>query len=89
MTRPAPAPSLRRALLARALAGLLAAWIAVAAWVYLDASHELEELLDAHLAQAAALLVVQHSVAAPGDEAGRPDPPVLHGYGPQVAYQVL
>ena len=38
-----------------------ALWIATAAYAWIEASHELDELLDTHLAQAAALLVAQAS----------------------------
>ena len=35
-------------------------WCATAAWLWFDTSHELDELFDAHLAQAAAMVVAQH-----------------------------
>ena len=34
-------------------------WLAVAVWAWVDARHEVDELMDSHLAQAAAILVVQ------------------------------
>jgi hypothetical protein len=34
-------------------------WLLATVWTWYDARHELDELLDGHLAQAAALLVVQ------------------------------
>ncbi|NBW49711.1 MAG: two-component sensor histidine kinase, partial [Betaproteobacteria bacterium] len=42
-------------------AGVALVWLAAAAWTWVDARHELDELLDSHLTQAAALLVVQQS----------------------------
>jgi len=80
-----------RSLQARLLA--LVAGIAVVVWVialvatWLDLRHELDELLDGHLAQAAALLVVQQ--AEIGDDAHRLDAPSLHRYAPKVAFQVF
>jgi two-component system sensor histidine kinase QseC len=53
-----------------------------------DARHELDELLDGHLAQAAALLVVQQARDVEEDEHA-PDAPVLHKYAPKVAFQVF
>ena len=52
-----------------------------------DARHELDELLDGHLAQAAALLVVQQAGELEDDRAA--DAPVLHKYAPKVAFQVF
>jgi two-component system, OmpR family, sensor histidine kinase QseC len=83
----------------------LSLWLATAAITWLDASHELDELLDSHLAQAAALLVAQQI----GDAAERaeraegsdrfehgdrdmhdhPEPLPLHRYAPRVAFQVF
>jgi two-component system sensor histidine kinase QseC len=50
-----------------------------------DAQNEIDELLDGHLAQAAALLLVQ----AQGDHDDVSDTPVLHKYAPQVVFQVF
>ncbi len=61
-------------------------WLAAAALTWWDAAHELDELLDSHLAQAAALLVAQE-VVAPDDD-GLADAPTLHHYAPRVAFQV-
>lgn len=66
-------------------AGLL--WVTVAALVWRDTQHELDELLDAHLAQAAALLVAQQLPDL--DEGHGVDAPVLHRYAPRVAFQVF
>ncbi len=52
-------PSLRARLLALLLAAVAAAWVVVVAFSYRDARHELGEMLDAHLAQSAALLMAQ------------------------------
>jgi two-component system sensor histidine kinase QseC len=82
-----------RSLQGRLLVGLLGAvvlvWLATATVTWLDARHELDELLDSHLAQAAALLVVQQAAELGEDEDARTtDTPQLHRYSPQVAFQV-
>lgn len=69
--------------------GLVAVvWMLAAVLTWYDARHELDELLDGHLAQAAALLVMQQ--AKPADEdAEVADAPSLHKYAPRVAFQVF
>ena len=52
-------PSLQRRVLAWVLGAVAAVWLATAVMTWVDVRHELDELLDSHLAQAAALLVVQ------------------------------
>ena len=51
--------SLQGRLLVLVLGLVTGAWLVTAALTWIDVRHELEELLDSHLAQAAALLVVQ------------------------------
>jgi two-component system sensor histidine kinase QseC len=65
------------------LAALL--WLGAAGVAWLDAKHQIDELLDGHLAQAAALLVLQ---AHDADE-DVSDARSLHKYAPQVAFQVF
>ncbi len=79
--------SLQGRLLAMVLGLVVAVWLATATMTWIDARHELDELLDGHLAQAAALLVVQQ--AAPAEEDDGIDAPVLHRYAPKVAFQVF
>ena len=79
--------SLQGRLLALVTGALLAVWAATATLTWLDAQHELDELLDGHLAQAAALLVVQQAAELDDDSAGV-DAPQLHRYAPRVAFQV-
>ena len=50
--------------------------------------HELDELLDSHLAQAAALLVAQQAGEIEDDDHGI-NAPSLHRYAPKVAFQVF
>jgi len=80
--------SLQGRLLAGVLALVVAVWLATAALTWFDARHEIDELLDGHLAQAAALLVVQQSHEA-GEDHQEYDTPTLHRYAPKVAFQVF
>jgi two-component system sensor histidine kinase QseC len=78
--------SLKQRLLALALAAITLVWLGAAAFTYLDAREEFDEVLDAHLAQAASLLVVQatHDL----DELETEHAPLLHKYARRVAFQV-
>jgi two-component system sensor histidine kinase QseC len=80
--------SLQQRLLTRTLGGVLVVWGVTAAFVWFEAQHEVDELLDAHLAQSAALLVVQQN-ATPEDDEPLLDAPTLHKYAHRVAYQVF
>ena len=51
--------SLKRRLLLGILAAVALVWLATAAYSYLEARHEINELLDAHLARSASLIVAQ------------------------------
>ncbi len=90
--------SLQARLLALLLLLVTLVWLGAAWFVWEDASHELDELLDGHLAQSAALLIVQQT--AQGNWAGESDnhgeeedhvedAPSLHKYAPRVAFQVF
>lgn len=79
--------SLQARLLALVLGLVAIVWLGAAIATWIDARHELDELLDGHLAQAAALLVVQQ--AGEGDEDDLADAPSLHKYAPSVAFQVF
>jgi two-component system sensor histidine kinase QseC len=83
------APSLRRRLLALVLSLVGAVWLATAALTFFDVRHELDELLDGHLAQAAALLVVQQAAHFDDEDEEAPEAPLLHPYAPKVAFQVF
>jgi two-component system sensor histidine kinase QseC len=80
--------SVRRRLLVLVLGAVAACWLLAVAATWLDARHELDELLDGHLAQAAALLLAPQGGDGDGDEHGV-DAPVLHRYAPKVAFQVF
>jgi two-component system sensor histidine kinase QseC len=78
--------SLQSRLLLALLSLLTLVWLGAAMMISNEVSHELDELLDGHLAQAAALLVVQQ--AHPGEDDVE-DAPSLHKYAPKVAFQVF
>ncbi len=80
--------SLQGRLLVLVLGLVAGVWIAVAAATWIDVRHELDELLDSHLAQAAALLVVQQAHEMEDDDQ-HVDAPTLHRYAPKVAFQVF
>lgn len=81
------APSLQGRLLALVLGTVLVVWLAALALAFADTRHELDELLDSHLAQAASLLLAQP--AATGDEDAHRDAPLLHHYAQRTAFQVF
>lgn len=82
--------SLQARLLALVLGLVTVVWLGAAAMTWADARHELDELLDGHLAQAAALLVVQQGGEMDHDDDDEvADAPSLHKYAPRVAFQVF
>lgn len=78
--------SLRLRLLVLVLAATAAVWIGTVVMSWIDARHEVDELLDAHLAQAAALLIAQTSQDI--DEIDLEHAPLLHRHARKVAFQV-
>lgn len=78
--------SLKQRLLALVLAAITLVWLGAAAFTYLDAREEFDEVLDAHLAQAASLLVAQASHDL--DELETEHAPLLHKYARRVAFQI-
>lgn len=78
--------SLQLRLLVLLLVSITLVWLAVAVWAWVDARHEVDELMDSHLAQAAAILVVQPLNIEGGEV---PDAPALHRYNARVAFQVF
>ena len=84
-----PAPySLQNRLVVLVLGLLAAVWSATAAVVWFDARHEVEEILDSHLAQAAAFVVAQYQHDRPGNDL-QVDMPPLHRYAYKTAIQVF
>ena len=98
MTRLPPLKSLQARLLALLLVMVTGVWLGAAVLTWVDASDELDDLLDGHLAQSAALLVAQQTGHDPevSDDASpvakddqQPGAPALHKYAPRVAFQVF
>lgn len=87
--------SLQARLLALLLLLVTLVWLGAAGFIWIDASDELDELLDGHLAQSAALLIVQqagHGGNTASEALEREpveDAPSLHKYAPRVAFQVF
>ncbi len=96
--------SLQARLLSTVLVSLLLVWLAAVLFTWLDTRHELDELLDSHLVQSAALLVAQQTRELDDDDErddrhrhrdgerhsrALKDAPVLHRYAPRVAFQVF
>jgi len=90
-----PLKSLQARLLALLLLLVTLVWLGAAGFIWVDASDELDELLDGHLAQSAALLIVQqagHGGESSSEASEREpveDAPSLHKYAPRVAFQVF
>jgi len=80
--------SLQGRLLVLVLGLVVGVWLATSVMTWIDVRHELDELLDSHLAQAAALLVVQQAREIEDDD-HQLDAPTLHRYAPKVAFQVF
>ena len=78
--------SLQTRLLTMVLALLTLVWLGAALFTWSDTRHEVDELLDGHLAQAAALLMVQQTRSDEDDVVDAPSP---HKYAPDVTFQVF
>lgn len=78
--------SIKRRILLLALAAIVLAWLAAAAYTYHEAQHELEEMLDAHLAQSASLLLAQSSHEI--EEIETEHAPLLHRYARHISFQI-
>ncbi len=79
--------SLHARLLAPLLLLVAVIWLGAAVLTLVEAREELDDLLDGHLAQTAALLVVQQ--ASSDDHDSIKNAPSLHKYAPQVAFQIF
>jgi two-component system sensor histidine kinase QseC len=78
--------SIRRRLLLALLATTLLVWGATLLFSYRDTRHELDELLDAHLAQSTSLLIAQ--INHETDEIDVEHPPRPYHYQRKVAFQI-
>ena len=81
-----PAYSLQGRLAWLLLGLLVAVWGVTAAIVWFDARHEVEEILDSHLAQAAALIIAQQDTSGNDRQI---DAPALHRYAYKTTIQVF
>jgi two-component system sensor histidine kinase QseC len=88
MSQPAQAYSLRRRLLFALLGSVALVWLATAVFSYFDARHELDELLDAHLAQSVSLLLAQTDRELESEEIDTEHMPQLHQRARSVAIQM-
>lgn len=79
-------PSIRRRLLLGLLAATLVAWAGALFLSYRDTRHELNEVLDAYLAQSTSLLIAQ--LGAEVDDTDAEHAPLLHRYSRKVVFQV-
>ena len=79
------AGSLQARLLRRMFLFAALVWLGAAAMAYRNARMELDALLDGHLAQSAALLMLQ----ANDDDDDVSEIPIAHKYVPQVAFQIF
>lgn len=93
-----PIKSLQTRLLSLLLLLVTLVWLCAAVLTWMDTSDELDDLLDGHLAQSAALLVAQQtghgtekkSKDGKKDESDHVhDAPSFHKYAPRVAFQVF
>lgn len=78
--------SIQGRLLALLMGLMVYVWVAATILTWYDAQHELDELLDSHLAQAASLLLIQ---SESNEHEHMIDAPTLHRYAPRVAFQVF
>lgn len=78
--------SLKQRLLILVLSTVCLVWLAAAAFTYWDAKQELEQVLDAHLAQASTLLIAQSAEEL--DDLEEETAPLLHKYSRRVAFQI-
>jgi two-component system sensor histidine kinase QseC len=79
-------PSLQARLLALALGATAVVWGATVAITWVDAREEIDEVMDAHLAQAAALLIVQ--LGEEIEDIELEHAPTLHRDARAVAFQI-
>lgn len=86
MKSTAPMQSLQKRLVTRVLGLMMLVWLIISLLAWDDVHHEMEELLDAHLAQAAAFVRQQAPLVDVGSVA---EVPTLHQYAPRVAFQVF
>ncbi len=82
--------SLQKRLLTMVLSAVCVVWVVSVTMTLIDARHELDEVLDGHLSQVAALLVYQqtHNDGDIDDDDSL-EAPTLHKYAPKMAFQIF
>lgn len=83
-----PLTTLRGRLVIAILGVVTTTWLVLAATSYFQTQHEVDEVLDAHLAQTAGLLITLVSSEKEMQEDGEHSPPLLR-YQPTIAFQIL
>jgi two-component system, OmpR family, sensor kinase len=86
MAKPRAPRSLARDLVILIVGSVALAWLATALVSYVEARHELDELLDAHLTQVASLVLAEASEDSRIVDAEHA--PQLHRYGRRVTFQL-
>ena len=86
MAEPRGPPSIARQLLVVLVGAVALTWIVTALVSYVEARHEVEELLDAHLAQLASLVLAEAGREARTVDAEHAES--LHRYARRVAFQL-
>lgn len=81
--------SLQKRLLLLVLSAVCVVWILSVALTLIDARHELDEVLDGHLSQVAALLVFQQTHDNSNSDDKSLEAPSLHKYAPKMAFQIF
>jgi two-component system, OmpR family, sensor histidine kinase QseC len=81
--------SLQSRLLAMVLAVVCVMWTGAVSLTMQDAHHEIDEIMDGHLAQVAALLVFQQIHADNDEDDNFLEAPSLHKYAPKMAFQIF
>jgi two-component system sensor histidine kinase QseC len=81
--------SLQKRLLTMVLSAVCVVWIVSVTLTLIDARHELDEVLDGHLSQVAALLVYQQTHNHGDADDNTLEAPSLHKYAPKMAFQIF
>ena len=80
--------SLQARLLVMVLAAVSVMWLGAVVLTLSDTHHEIDEILDGHLAQVAALLVFQQIHDDHDEDNNFLEAPLLHKYAPKMAFQI-
>jgi two-component system, OmpR family, sensor histidine kinase QseC len=80
--------SLQARLLVMVLVAVCVMWLAAVVLTLNDTRHEIDEILDGHLAQVAALLVFQQIHDDHDEDNNFLEAPLLHKYAPKMAFQI-